>query len=91
MTLRLIDHGPYCGDVDGFVFIYINCADLWDIISVLHRPMRTVPETSCLDAANYMEIQDSDRKVQVGNWSWAPPGCFVGHKYDDYTHVYFNR
>ena len=90
MTLRVIDHGPYCGDIIG-IPKKVKCMYI-KMFSVNRYRMKNVPETKCLDAAmNFLGFQDSDQKLQVGNWSSTPPGCYVGHKNDQYTKVYFNR
>ena len=30
-------------------------------------------------------------RLETGNWSHAPHGCFVGHPYDNWGYAYFNN
>ena len=47
-----------------------------------------VKEEDCKTAASQLGFEGS---LQVGSWSWAPPGCLVGHPTDGWKKLYYNK
>ena len=45
-------------------------------------------ESNCIEAANQLGFTG---EFSTGEWDYAPPGCFVGHPYDNWTKIFFNK
>ena len=47
-----------------------------------------VKEDDCVTAANQLGFKGI---FWTGSWSWAPPGCHIGHPSDNWKWIYYNR
>ena len=48
---------------------------------------RDVKRENCKRAAEKLGYTGT---FAIGDWNHGPPGCFVGHPYDNWEYVYFN-
>ena len=46
--------------------------------------------TSSAECAKAVRQLGYTGAVQIGTWSHAPKGCFVGHDNDNWSHTFFN-